>query len=55
VGFVNAYESKQALIHSGLPHFITNRSRKGGSNVAAATINALAALAREEVAAGGGF
>ncbi|MDR0621926.1 MAG: precorrin-8X methylmutase [Deltaproteobacteria bacterium] len=48
VGFVNALESKKALIDSGLPYFITNRGRKGGSNVAAATINALSALAREE-------
>ncbi|MDR2366831.1 MAG: precorrin-8X methylmutase [Deltaproteobacteria bacterium] len=47
VGFVNAEESKIALMGSGLPHFITNRGRKGGSNVAAATINALSALARE--------
>jgi precorrin-8X/cobalt-precorrin-8 methylmutase len=46
VGFVNAAESKRALAESGLPHFITNRGRKGGSNVAAAAINALAALAR---------
>ncbi|MDR3135558.1 MAG: precorrin-8X methylmutase [Deltaproteobacteria bacterium] len=48
VGFVNAYESKKSLTESGLPYFISNLSRKGGSNVAAATINALAALAREE-------
>jgi precorrin-8X/cobalt-precorrin-8 methylmutase len=47
VGFVNALESKQALADSALPYFITNKSRKGGSNVAAAAINALAALARE--------
>ncbi|MDR2339226.1 MAG: precorrin-8X methylmutase [Deltaproteobacteria bacterium] len=44
VGFVNAYESKKELTVSGLPYFITNLSRKGGSNVAAATINALAKL-----------
>ncbi|MDR2300729.1 MAG: precorrin-8X methylmutase [Deltaproteobacteria bacterium] len=47
VGFVNAFEAKVALMDSGLPHFITNRSRKGGSNVAAATINAISALARD--------
>jgi precorrin-8X/cobalt-precorrin-8 methylmutase len=47
VGFVNALESKNALMNSGLPYFITNHGRKGGSNVAAATINALSALARE--------
>ena len=48
VGFVNAAESKKALEESGLEHFITNRGRKGGSNVAAAAVNALAALARSE-------
>jgi precorrin-8X/cobalt-precorrin-8 methylmutase len=40
VGFVGAAESKQALIDSGLPA-ITAQGRKGGSNVAAAIINAL--------------
>jgi precorrin-8X/cobalt-precorrin-8 methylmutase len=45
VGFVNAYESKRDLAASGIRHFITNLSRKGGSNVAAATVNALAKLA----------
>ena len=44
VGFVNAMESKEALAKSGYPH-ITNIGRKGGSNVAAAVINALAELA----------
>ncbi|MDR1110726.1 MAG: precorrin-8X methylmutase [Deltaproteobacteria bacterium] len=53
VGFVNAHESKKALMDSGLPHFITNDSRKGGSNVAAAAVNALAAIARVEASAGG--
>lgn len=48
VGFVNAAESKKALEESSIPNFITNRGRKGGSNVAAAVINALAALARGE-------
>jgi precorrin-8X/cobalt-precorrin-8 methylmutase len=48
VGFVNALESKLALAASGLPH-VTNRSRKGGSNVAAAAVNALAAMARAGV------
>jgi precorrin-8X/cobalt-precorrin-8 methylmutase len=47
VGFVNALESKRALAESKLDYFITNLSRKGGSNVAAAAVNALAALARE--------
>jgi len=44
VGFVNAFESKAALQASSHPH-ISNRSRKGGSNAAAAVINALAELA----------
>lgn len=46
VGFVGAEESKNAL--ASLPHdipFITNIGRKGGSNVAAAVVNALAILA----------
>jgi precorrin-8X/cobalt-precorrin-8 methylmutase len=45
VGFVNAFESKRDLAASGIRRFITNLSRKGGSNVAAAAINALAKLA----------
>ncbi len=45
VGFVNAVESKEALSKSGL-NFITNRGRKGGSNVAATVVNALAVLAQ---------
>ncbi len=46
VGFVGAEESKNALAASGqaIP-FITNIGRKGGSNVAAAVVNALAILA----------
>jgi precorrin-8X/cobalt-precorrin-8 methylmutase len=48
VGFVGAEESKNALAatHHTVP-FITNMGRKGGSNVAAAVINALAILAGE--------
>ncbi|MDR2612264.1 MAG: precorrin-8X methylmutase [Deltaproteobacteria bacterium] len=45
VGFVNAFESKRDLASSGIRHFITNLSRKGGSNVAAAAVNAIAKLA----------
>ncbi len=42
VGFVNAEESKHALLNAGLNvPFITNVGRKGGSNVAAAVVNAL--------------
>jgi precorrin-8X/cobalt-precorrin-8 methylmutase len=44
VGFVNAAESKAALIEMGYP-FISNVGRKGGSNLAAAVINALIKLA----------
>lgn len=46
VGFVGAEESKNALasITRDVP-FITNIGRKGGSNVAAAVVNALAILA----------
>lgn len=40
VGFVGAAESKAALINSQLPN-ITSVGRKGGSNIAAAIINAL--------------
>ncbi len=45
VGFVGAEESKNALAAGGhdIP-FITNIGRKGGSNVAAAVVNALAIL-----------
>jgi len=45
VGFVNAAESKAALAESGHP-YITNEGRKGGSNVAAAVVNALLLLAQ---------
>ncbi len=46
VGFVGAAESKIALStgRHGIP-FITNIGRKGGSNVAASVVNALAILA----------
>lgn len=50
VGFVGAAESKEELLAT-LPGFaipfITNRGRKGGSNVAAAVMNALLILAQE--------
>jgi precorrin-8X/cobalt-precorrin-8 methylmutase len=42
VGFVGAMESKEALAeHGGVP-FLIVRGRKGGSAMAAASINALA-------------
>ena len=49
VGFVGAEESKNALASGShdIP-FITNIGRKGGSNVAAAVVNALAILARQD-------
>ncbi len=44
VGFVEAAESKEELLKSGLP-YIAVRGRKGGSTVAVAIINALMRLA----------
>jgi precorrin-8X/cobalt-precorrin-8 methylmutase len=46
VGFVNAAESKAALMELDYP-YVSNVGRKGGSNVAASVINALAILATE--------
>ena len=43
VGFVNAAESKAELLGVDIP-YITNTGRKGGSNIAAAIVNALAIL-----------
>lgn len=48
VGFVNAAESKAALVALDYP-YITNEGRKGGSNVAAAVVNALVLMATEKV------
>ncbi|MGM0453565.1 MAG: precorrin-8X methylmutase [Thermodesulfobacteriota bacterium] len=45
VGFVNAAESKAQLLTVDTP-YITNTGRKGGSNVAAAVVNALVLLAK---------
>jgi precorrin-8X/cobalt-precorrin-8 methylmutase len=51
VGFVGAAESKEMLLQEaagfGVP-FITNRGRKGGSNVAASVVNALLILAEKQ-------
>jgi precorrin-8X/cobalt-precorrin-8 methylmutase len=44
VGFVNAAESKAELVKMDIP-YITNVGRKGGSNVAASVVNALAIMA----------
>jgi precorrin-8X/cobalt-precorrin-8 methylmutase len=46
VGFVNAAESKAALMATNMP-YISNVGRKGGSNVAASVINAIALIAGE--------
>ncbi|MGD9247910.1 MAG: precorrin-8X methylmutase [Desulfobacteraceae bacterium] len=44
VGFVNAAESKAALLETQIP-YITNIGRKGGSNLAASVVNALIIMA----------
>ena len=40
VGFVNVKSAKEIIMGDGIP-YIVNRGRKGGSNIAAAIINAL--------------
>ncbi len=45
VGFVNAAESKERLISLNRP-YISNVGRKGGSNLAAAVVNALLIMAK---------
>jgi len=47
VGFVNAAESKAALMELDYP-YICNIGRKGGSNLAAAVVNALIILAGKD-------
>lgn len=47
VGFVNVEAAKELIIDSRVPH-IVNRGRKGGSNVAAAIMNAILYLMRDE-------
>jgi len=47
VGFVNAAESKAALMELDFP-YISNEGRKGGSNVAASAVNALTILALKD-------
>lgn len=46
VGFVNAAESKAALLETDYP-YISNIGRKGGSNLAASVVNALIILAKD--------
>ncbi len=48
VGFVATVESKTSLMHTSFP-WISNVGPKGGSAVAAAIVNALLALATEDV------
>ena len=48
VGFVNAAESKEILLAQSTVPYITIRGRKGGSPLAAATVNALAILAAQK-------
>lgn len=47
VGFVNAAESKEELLGVDIP-YITNQGRKGGSNIAASIVNALAIMAYQQ-------
>ncbi len=47
VGFVNATESKEVLMGLDIP-YITNKGRKGGSNIAASIVNALAIMAFQQ-------
>ena len=47
VGFVNAAESKDELMAQDFS-YITNKGRKGGSNIAASIVNALAIMAAEQ-------
>ena len=47
VGFVNAAESKEELMALDFS-YITNKGRKGGSNIAAGIVNALAIMAVEQ-------
>ncbi|MEA1969062.1 MAG: precorrin-8X methylmutase [Thermodesulfobacteriota bacterium] len=47
VGFVNAAESKDALMELDSPH-ISNKGRKGGSNIVASIVNALAIMAAKK-------
>ena len=47
VGFVNVVESKELIGELDVPHIVA-RGRKGGSNVAAAIVNALLYLASDD-------
>ncbi|MCR5719606.1 MAG: precorrin-8X methylmutase [Lachnospiraceae bacterium] len=47
VGFVNVEAAKELIANSSIPH-IVNMGRKGGSNVAAAIVNAVLYMMRDE-------
>ncbi|MBQ6362195.1 MAG: precorrin-8X methylmutase [Lachnospiraceae bacterium] len=47
VGFVNVEAAKELIMDSGIP-YIVNKGRKGGSNVAAAIVNAVLYQMRDE-------
>jgi precorrin-8X/cobalt-precorrin-8 methylmutase len=44
VGFVNVVEAKELIMESGIPYIVA-KGRKGGSNIAAAIVNALLYMA----------
>ena len=47
VGFVNVMEAKEMILGTDIPHIVA-RGRKGGSNIAAAIVNALLYQVRRE-------
>ena len=47
VGFVNVVEAKEEIMETDIPYII-NKGRKGGSNVAAAIMNALFYMAADD-------
>ena len=47
VGFVNVDSAKEEIIESGMSYIVA-RGRKGGSNVAAAIMNALFYMAADD-------
>lgn len=47
VGFVNVVAAKEMILESNIP-YIVNAGRKGGSNVAAAIVNAILYMMRDE-------
>ena len=48
VGFVNVKSAKEIIMGDGIP-YIVNRGRKGGSNIAAAIINALLEMTKNSI------